>query len=304
MGVLNVTPDSFSDGGLYYPKRSGSDTGQDCQGYVNNDRENENNGVRASKTGYFDNVSIERACEHARRMIAAGASIIDVGGESTRPGSKGLSAGEELERVEPVVHALVKEGIVVSIDSYHAEVAAACIKQGASIINDVTGFTQAAMRELAEQSEVACIVMHMQGAPKDMQAAPSYCDVVAEVEGFLLAQAHLLEELGIERERIAIDPGPGFGKDFEHNLALLRATNRLASHGYPLVAAWSRKAFIGMLTDVAVATERVAGSVAATLFAVARGARILRVHDVSPTVQALKVLVHIYDDDMADDEGE
>ncbi|MCL2757686.1 MAG: dihydropteroate synthase, partial [Coriobacteriia bacterium] len=221
-----------------------------------------------------------------------GAFIIDVGGESTRPGSEEVSIDVELARVEPVVRTLVHEGILVSIDTRHAEVAAACINQGAVAINDITGFTQASMREVAQQNQVGCIIMHMQGEPKNMQAAPHYDDVVQEVEDFLLAQALVLEEGGVARERIAIDPGPGFGKDFDHNLALLHATRRFASHGYPLVAAWSRKAFIGALTGVSVPAQRVAGSVEVAMYAAQQGARILRVHDVAPTAQALVALAH------------
>jgi len=259
MGILNVTPDSFSDGGRYYHDDTAA-------------------------------LELERACACARGMTAAGAGIIDVGGESTRPGSEEVSAEVELARVEPVVRALVHEGLIVSIDTRHAEVAAACVKRGASVINDVTGFTQADMREVARRSEAGCMVVHMQGEPKSMQHAPHYDDVVQEVESFLLAQACVLRENGIARDRIVLDPGPGFGKSFEHNLALLRATARLSSHGYPLVAAWSRKAFIGALAGASAPDERVAGSVEVAVYAALHGARILRVHDVAPTAQALDAL--------------
>ena len=250
MGILNVTPDSFSDGGLCYAKP-------------------------------------DVACAYARQMLKDGAAIIDVGGESTRPGSEEITINEELARVLPVVSALAQEGVAVSIDTRHAEVAAACVKQGACVINDVTGFSQFDMREVARQSKVGCIISHMQGVPKTMQTAPQYDDVVEEVESYLLFQASLLESQGVASARIAIDPGPGFGKTFEHNLALLCATSRLASHGYPVMASWSRKRFVGDLTGETLPHKRVAGSVEIARYAASQGARILRVHDVSATAKAL-----------------
>jgi len=249
MGILNVTPDSFSDGGAYE--------------------------------------GVEDACACAQRLVREGADIIDVGGESTRPGSEEVAVKEELRRVLEIVRVLAAEGIAVSIDTRHAEVAEACLDQGAVVINDITGFTQGDMIEVARRSQAGCIIMHMQGEPKTMQVAPHYDDVVAEVEAFLLAQAALLEAQGVRRERIAIDPGPGFGKDFGQNRALLCATGRLASHGYPLMASWSRKRFVGELTGVDVPHERVAGSVAVALYAAQDGAGILRVHDVAATKEAL-----------------
>jgi len=255
MGILNVTPDSFSDGDSYQ--------------------------------------TIEAACAHARRMVAEGAAIIDIGGESTRPGSEEVTVSEELRRVLEIVHLLAAEDIAVSIDTRHAEVAQACLNQGAAIINDITGFTQNDMIEVAKRSDAGCIIMHMQGEPKTMQTAPHYEDVVLEVEAFLLAQAELLEAQGIKRERIAVDPGPGFGKNFEQNRALLRATGRLASHGYPLMASWSRKRFVGVLTGVKAPHERVMGSVAVALYAALNGASIFRVHDVAQTAEALNALTQI-----------
>jgi dihydropteroate synthase len=252
MGILNVTPDSFSDGGRH-------DT-------------------------------LEAACAHARRMVRQGAAIIDVGGESTRPGSDELSVEDELARVLPVVTELVSEGLAVSIDTRHAEVARACVEAGAAIINDISGFRHPAMVDVALSCNVGLVVMHMLGEPKDMQTDPHYKDVTREVRDYLLGQACTLEAAGVARERICIDPGPGFGKTFEHNLTLLRETSVLAALGYPLMAAYSRKAFVGALTGVAVAEKRVVGSVAVALFAAKRGARVLRVHDVAPTVEALKVL--------------
>ena len=275
MGILNATPDSFSDGGAYYRR----------QGF---EREHE-----PKRPGVYLNV--EAACEHARNMIAQGADLIDVGGESTRPGAREVSVSEELARVLPILDILVNEGIAVSIDTRHPELAAACVAHGAAVINDITGFSKAPMRELAQRNPIGCIIAHMQGEPENMQVAPHYDDVVGEVEAYLLLQASRLEEVGVSRNRIAVDPGPGFGKSYEHNMALLRATKRLASHGYPLVAAWSRKGFIGELTGVPVASQRVAGSVAVAVYAAQMGASILRVHDVAATVQALKAVSLIRD---------
>jgi dihydropteroate synthase len=252
MGILNVTPDSFSDGGQH-------------------------DGLAA-------------ALAHARLMVAQGAHVIDVGGESTRPGSEEVSVEEELARVLPVVRRLAAEGIAVSIDTRHAPVALASLDAGAAAINDISGFRDPAMTEVAVGSEAGLIVMHMRGEPRDMQADPHYDDVVGEVSAWLLARAQALEAAGVAHERICVDPGPGFGKTYEHNLALLRATAALAALGYPLAAAYSRKGFIGALTGVEVARERVAGSVAVAVWAASRGARVLRVHDVAPTVEALKVL--------------
>ena len=255
MGILNVTPDSFSDGGKH---------------------------AQASE-----------ALSFAQAMLSAGADIIDVGGESTRPGSSELGTEEELARVLPVVSALVNDGACVSIDSRHPEVVRACLDAGASIINDITGFTASSMRELAFSSTAGCVVMHMQGQPQTMQENPVYADVVGEVSDFLLAQAHLLEEGGVDSARICLDPGPGFGKNFEQNLELLKNTAKLACLGTPpyiLLAAWSRKRFIGAATGVEDPAKRVAGSVAAALYAASEGAGVLRVHDVGPTVEALKVM--------------
>ncbi|MDR2196704.1 MAG: dihydropteroate synthase [Coriobacteriales bacterium] len=252
MGILNVTPDSFSDGGLHERP--------------------------------------EDACAHARALVAQGADIIDVGGESTRPGSEAVSADEELARVLPVVRQLVSEGLIISIDTRNASVAAACVEAGAAIINDVSGFRDRAMVEVAAGCDAGLVVMHMLGEPKNMQLDPHYDDVVGEVSAWLLAQARMLEAALVAPERICIDPGPGFGKTCEHNLALLRATPALAALGYPLMAAYSRKGFIGQLTGVEAAHERVAGSVAVAAWAALHGARVVRVHDVAPTREALRVL--------------
>jgi dihydropteroate synthase len=253
-----------------------------------------------------------------------------------------------LARVLPVVRVLAGEGLVVSVDTRHASVARACVDEGAAIINDISGFADPAMVAAAQASSVGLVVMHMQGDPQTMQLAPAYVDVVAEVEAFLLRRARELEVAGIAHERICIDPGPGFGKTSEHNLALLRATPRLAALGnhrpdayapncdpiwpesrrqqvalpdvmppvanaesgqivhkvvcndlagdsqcYPLMAAYSRKGFIGTITGVAEPAERVAGSVTVALLAAQMGARVLRVHDVAPTVETLKLLAAV-----------
>ncbi len=251
MGVLNTTPDSFSDGGEFE-----------------------------------DPVS---AIVHGERLVAQGAAILDVGGESTRPGAEAIADAQELARVRPVVLRLSAEGVPVSVDTRSARVAAACLEAGASIINDVSGFRDPDMVRVAVDSECGVVVMHMVGQPATMQDAPRYDDVVAEVGGFLLAQAATLEDGGVARERIAIDPGIGFGKSLEHNLALLRGLPVLASHGYPVLVGASRKRFIGELTGEDEPKQRLGGSLAAALEAVRLGASIVRVHDVAATVQALAV---------------
>lgn len=257
MGILNITPDSFSDGGRYL----------DTSG----------------------------ALLHAHHMLDLGADIIEVGGESTRPGSCELAPKEELKRILPTVKTLSQEGVCVAIDSRHPEVIETCLEHGAAIINDIKGFRDSQMRTLAAQSKAGCVIMHMQGVPQTMQENPQYTDVVSEVGAFLLGQAQLLTQAGtgVAGERICLDPGPGFGKTFEQNRALLQSTAHLSLLGVPpfiLMAAWSRKRFIGEITGQALPSKRVAGSVAAALYAAERGAGVLRVHDVGPTVEALAVL--------------
>jgi dihydropteroate synthase len=252
MGILNVTPDSFSDAGEFY--------------------------------------ALNRALEQGDRLLAEGADLIDIGGESTRPGADEVSIDEELARVLPVVSFFVEQGAAVSVDTRHVEVATACIEAGAAVINDVSGFRDPAMHRLVADSDVGCVVMHMLGEPKSMQVDPFYDDVVAEVKAYLLKQAGLLESSGVNHESICIDPGPGFGKVFSHNLSLLQATSELAGLGYPLMAAYSRKGFIGSLAGIEVAADRVTASVLVAAWAVMQGARVVRVHDVLPTVQALAVL--------------
>lgn len=251
MGIVNVTPDSFSDGGRH------------------------------------DDPA--RAIAHACDLIAAGADIIDLGGESTRPGSNEVSPVEEMRRVMPVLEALVQAGSVpVSIDTRHAEVARRAIEAGASIINDISGFRDAAMVALAAECDAGLVVMHMLGEPKTMQIEPLYADVVADVRDYLVHQAALLEAAGVSRNRIVIDPGIGFGKTTAQNLRVLRELAQFASTGYPVLVGVSRKRFIGELTQVPEPSKRVSGSVAMALAARAGGAAIVRVHDVAETVQALR----------------
>lgn len=252
MGIVNVTPDSFSDGGQ-------------CE-------------------------DAERAIAHARELVLAGADIIDVGGESTRPGSDEVSPGEEARRVVPVIRALAEDiAVPLSIDTRHADVARQCIAAGASIINDVSGFRDPAMVELAAERDAGLVVMHMLGEPKTMQSEPHYEDVVVEVWEYLVSRAAVLEAAGVARERIVLDPGIGFGKTTAHNIAILRGLETIASAGYPVLVGASRKRFIGELTDVAEPRERVAGSVAVALWSCSVGAAVVRVHDVAETVQALRM---------------
>lgn len=252
MGVLNATPDSFSDGGAHEDPLS--------------------------------------AVAWGERLAAEGADIVDVGGESTRPGSEEVPLAEEIARVRPVVTRLADElDVPVSIDTRHAAVAQACVESGASIINDVSGFRDAEMVAVAVGCDAGCVVMHMLGEPKTMQAEPAYDDVVREVAGYLLAQAAALEAAGVARDRIALDPGIGFGKTLEHNLALLRALPEFAELGYPLVVGVSRKRFIGELSGEERPAERLGGSIAGALASVAGGADVVRVHDVAATVQAFAV---------------
>ncbi len=252
MGVLNVTPDSFSDGGFYDDPAA--------------------------------------AVAHGERLIAEGAAILDVGGESTRPGADPVPMAAEIARVRPVVLRFAAEGVPVSVDTRHADVARAAVEAGASIINDVSGFRDREMVEVAAGCEAGLVVMHMLGEPTTMQVAPRYDDVVREVGGYLVAQAAMLEAAGVARERIAIDPGIGFGKTLEHNLALLRRLPELAELGFPVVVGVSRKRFIGEITGVDDASERLGGSVAAACWVAAHGASVVRAHDVAPTVQAMAVL--------------
>ncbi len=250
MGIVNVTDDSFSDGGKFRDPA--------------------------------------RAVEHGLKLREDGADLVDVGGESTRPGASPVPAAEELQRVIPVIEALAREGIAVSVDTLKPEVMRAAIAAGCAVVNDVNAFRAPGAVEAVAASDVGVIVMHMQGTPRTMQEAPRYGDVVAEVGAFLRARAAVLEAAGVDRGRIAVDPGFGFGKTLEHNAALFRAIPALAAMGYPLLAGVSRKKMIGDITGRAV-DARAAGSVAAALLAAQNGASIVRVHDVRETVDAINV---------------
>lgn len=250
MGILNVTPDSFSDGGAHN--------------------------------------TFDAALAHAQAMVDEGALIIDVGGESTRPGSAEVDTDEELARVLPVVQALTEKGLCVSIDTRHPAVAQACVKAGASIINDVSGFRDADMVRVAVSCDAGLVVMHMQGEPGTMQDNPTYDDVVAEVRDYLAEQASMLEDAGVAHERICIDPGPGFGKTFSQTLELMRNTHEFARLGYPVMAAVSRKGFIGHVYDIPNASDRDQASAQEAAMACELGASIVRTHNVAETRKALE----------------
>ena len=250
MGILNVTPDSFSDGGRF--------------------------------------VDRERALAHARQMVADGADVIDIGGESTRPGAAPVPVDAELERVVPLVEAMAHEGILVSVDTRKPAVMRAVLAAGAGMINDVRALQEPGAVDVAAASAAAVCLMHMQGEPRTMQREPQYANVVTEVRDFLVGRARACEAAGIARGRIVIDPGFGFGKTVAHNLALLRGLRLVAETGYPVLAGLSRKSMLGGFAGRD-ANKRAAASVAAALAAVARGAGIVRVHDVRETVDALKV---------------
>jgi dihydropteroate synthase len=250
MGILNVTPDSFYDGGRH--------------------------------------ADLARALAHARQMAADGADLIDVGGESTRPGAAEVPEDEELQRVVPVIEALAREDLVISVDTRRPTVMRAAIAAGAAMVNDVGALQAPGALEAVAATRAAVCLVHMQGEPGTMQAAPHYDEVVAEVRAFLIARARACEDAGIARERIVVDPGFGFGKTQAHNLALLRALPDLAAVGYPVLVGFSRKSSLGAITGRPV-DERMPASIAAALAAVARGAAIVRVHDVRETVDALNV---------------
>ena len=251
---MNVTADSFSDGGRY--------------------------------------LDASRAIEHGLALRADGADFVDVGGESTRPGAQPVPAEEELRRVMPVIEALVKEGVAVSVDTMKPEVMRAAVAAGCAVVNDVNGFRAVGAVDAVASARVGLIVMHMKGTPVDMQKEPRYDDVVAEVSTYLVARAAALESAGVASHRIALDPGFGFGKTLEHNKALFRALPALAATGYPILAGVSRKKMIGDFTGRP-AAERTAGSVAAALLAAQNGASLVRVHDVRETVDAINVWMEL-----------
>jgi dihydropteroate synthase len=252
MGILNVTPDSFSDGGRFLDRAA--------------------------------------AVAHATRMVDAGADILDVGGESTRPGSSAVSVDEELERVRAVIERLAElhPAIPISIDTRKASVAAEALAAGAAIVNDVSGGADPEMFDVVRERDAAVVLMHMRGEPKTMQEAPRYDDVVGEVHEYLRQRVEAAELAGIDPERIAIDPGIGFGKDLEHNLELMRRVDVLLDLRRPVLVGPSRKRFLGTILDVP-EDDRVEGTIGAVVWLVSRGAHLARVHDVKEVVRAVRV---------------
>jgi dihydropteroate synthase len=251
MGVVNVTPDSFSDGGL--------------------------------------NFATENAVRHARQLIDQGAMIIDIGGESTRPGANSITYEQEINRVMPVFHALRRLDVAISVDTRKPEVMRAALEAGADIINDIDGFRNPISRQIVSQyPSCGLCVMHMQGEPTTMQHAPSYTDVVSEVIKALYDDAQALIAQGINRNRIALDPGFGFGKTIEHNYSILAHLDQLVALDFPVLIGLSRKSMIGSVINKPV-DQRMVGSVAGALIALEQGAMILRVHDVDATQDAVKV---------------
>jgi dihydropteroate synthase len=255
MGVVNVTPDSFSDGGLYL------DAGA--------------------------------AIRHGVELAEAGAAVLDVGGESTRPGAEEVGVEEELRRVVPVVEGLAGGGAEISVDTSKRDVAAAALDAGAAIVNDVTALRgDPEMAALCAEREATVVLMHMAGNPRTMQDHPSYGDVVSEVRAFLSERLEFATAAGIAEQRVWLDPGIGFGKTAEHNLELLRRLGELRELGRPLVIGTSRKSFIGRV-DGSAASERLGGTIASSVLAAAEGADVLRVHDVAEVGQALAVATAI-----------
>jgi dihydropteroate synthase len=250
MGILNVTPDSFSDGGQY--------AGRDA------------------------------ALRHAEQLIADGAEMIDVGGESSRPGSEPLSLQEELDRVMPVLEELKGAPVAISVDTYKAKVMAAAINLGVDCINDIWAFRQPHAIEAISNNQCGLILMHMQKDPTTMQFDPHYDNLMAEVNGFLMERCVALEDENIDRQRIAIDPGFGFGKTLEHNMTMLAQFHEFCQHDFAVLAGISRKNSLGQITGRDM-QHRVSASVSAALMAVERGAKIVRVHDVAETVDAVKI---------------
>jgi len=259
MGILNVTPDSFSDGGVHFDAQTAIDSGL--------------------------------------RMIEEGADILDVGGESTRPGSEGVPLEEELRRVLPVVEELSKRGAVVSIDTAKAEVARQALQSGAQIVNDVTALSDPYMASVCAESKCIVCLMHMKGTPRTMQQNPQYEDVVQEVRDFLLAKAKAAEQSGTNKECIWIDPGIGFGKTINHNLDLLQHLDEFVETGYPVLIGTSRKSFIGKVlgcnNEILPSDQRLEGTLATQVWAQIRGAKIIRAHDVPEAARAIRMTAAI-----------
>ncbi len=257
MGILNVTPDSFSDGGRFFDPAA--------------------------------------ALEHAQQMAADGADIIDIGGESTRPGAEPVTLEEELRRTVPIIEKLSGElDIPISIDTYKPEVAREALDAGAVMINDINGLREEKMVELAAEKDVPVVVMHMKGTPRDMQKNPTYEDVIAEVCNWLGDQAKRAVQGGLSKNRILIDPGIGFGKTLEHNLEILRRLAEFKSLGHPIVLGTSRKAFIGAILGLP-SDERVEGTLATVVYGITQGANIVRVHDVKEVARACRIADAITD---------
>jgi dihydropteroate synthase len=252
MGIVNVTPDSFSDGGRHS--------------------------------------SASAALAHAEQLLREGAEILDIGGESTRPGAPAVSLEEELARVLPVVQGALAWGVPISVDTYKAEVMQAALDAGADIINDVWALRQnGALAVVAQHPRCGVCLMHMHRDPQSMQVAPMQGDVIEPVKAFLRERAQAVREAGVADSRVVVDPGIGFGKTVEQNFELLSRQSALLDMGLPILAGWSRKSSLGSVTGQSVAADRVAASVTAAVLALERGARVLRVHDVAPTVQAAAV---------------
>lgn len=258
MGILNVTPDSFSDGGRYF--------------------------------------SVDTAVDHAEKMVLEGAQIIDIGGESTRPGSARIDLQTELARVIPIVKTMSKRpGIIVSIDTYKPEVALAAIKAGAQVVNDITGgHFDPRMYEIVAENRVGYIMMHMQGSPETMQQNPVYDDVIRDIYVYFQAAMENAHSIGIQPEQIVLDPGIGFGKTVEHNLTIIRRLNEFATLKRPILIGVSRKSFIDKISPSAT-SDRIPGSLVAGIISVQHGCQILRVHDVAETVQALRMYDQLKD---------
>lgn len=253
MGILNVTPDSFSDGGQFR--------------------------------------DVDKAVAHGVEMAQQGAAILDIGPESTRPGSQPVSKDEQIARAVPVIRQLAAQiNIPISIDTQDPDVAQAAIEAGASIINDISALADGRLTQVAVDCEVPVILMHMQGAPKTMQRDPQYDDVVSEVAEYLVGRAKSAEEAGIKPERIILDPGIGFGKTSRHNLQLLNGLQRLCKRGYRVLVGTSRKRFIGQLTGKENPADRLFGTAATVAWAASKGASIVRVHDVAQMVDVVRVI--------------
>ena len=257
MGVLNITPDSFSDGGQLFQ-----------QGAVN----------------------LDAARAQAQDMLRAGAAILDIGGESSRPGAEAISTQEEQRRILPVLEALSDLDVILSVDTYHAATVRAAIQHGAGMINDITGGRDPEVVAAVAKADVAYALMHMQGSPKTMQRSPSYADVVADIAAYLSERFAVCQQAGIDGQRLLVDPGFGFGKSLEHNLELLRNLAECRVGNCPVLVGLSRKSMIGRITDQPV-ERRLAGSLAGLMLALQNGADLVRVHDVAESVDALGVWI-------------